>query len=127
MGSNIDEQLRILSNESKSKDETDEKRTSLPQETIPLLASERLRAEIDKLNEDIENLKQDREQRKVFSLRIFSFICLYMFAAMTIVFLCGFGLMRLSDAVIITLLTTTLAAVIGIFNFVVKYLFWHKQ
>ena len=103
MGSNIDEQLRILSNESKSKDETDEKRTSLPQETIPLLASERLRAEIDKLNEDIENLKQDREQRKVFSLRIFSFICLYMFAAMTIVFLCGFGLMRLSDAVIITL------------------------
>jgi hypothetical protein len=47
--------------------------------------------------------------------------------AMVIVFLSGLGVMSLSDNVLITLLTTTLADVIGVFIFVAKYLFHSKS
>lgn len=79
----------------------------------------------DRLNEEIEDSKQDRSQRKIFSFRIFWFMCAYMILSLIVVFCCGIGCMRLSDAVLIALLTTTLANVIGVFNFVAKYLF-HK-
>lgn len=79
----------------------------------------------DRLHEEIEDAKQDRAQRKIFSFYIFGFMCAYMAAAMAVVFLCGLGVMSLSDPVLITLLTTTLANVIGVFAFVAKYLF-HK-
>lgn len=79
----------------------------------------------DKLHEEIEDSRQDRSQRKIFSYCIFGFMCLYMGVALSIVFMCGLGSMALSDATLITLLTTTLANVIGVFNFVAKYLF-HK-
>ena len=39
--------------------------------------------------------------------------------------LAGFGVLLLSDTVLIALLTTTTADVIGIFLVVVKYLFYH--
>lgn len=81
---------------------------------------------IQRLDEEIKDLQQDREQRKVLSYALFGFMCFYMFGALTAVFLCGFGLMRLSDTVQITLLTTTLADVIGIFSFVAKYLYHNK-
>lgn len=81
---------------------------------------------IERLNEEIEDLKQDRQQRKVFSSRIFIFMCAYMAVSLIIVFLCGLEWMKLDPAVIITLLTTTLANVIGVFNFVAKYLFHNK-
>lgn len=81
--------------------------------------------EVEKQNESIKDLRQDREQRKTFSSRIFIFMCLYMFVAIVIVFMCGLGCMKLEESVLITLLTTTLANVIGVFNFVAKYLF-HK-
>ena len=44
-----------------------------------------------------------------------------------VVFLDGYGIIFLSDKVLITLLTTSLANVIGIFNFVAKYLFHPKK
>ena len=84
------------------------------------------RTAIEKLREEVQGLKQDREQRKVFSYSIFAFMCIYMAIAMLIVFLCGLGVMLLSDGVLITLLTTTLADVIGVFIFVAKYLFHSK-
>lgn len=83
------------------------------------------RKRIERQSEEIENIKQDRSQRKSFSYYIFGFMCLYMAASITIVFLCGFNKMCLKESILITLLTTTLANVIGIFNFVAKYLF-HK-
>lgn len=73
--------------------------------------------------EDYLSKKQDREQRKRFALWIFCFMCGYMAVALLIVFLCGFGLMYLSDNVLIVLIGTTLADVIGVFNFVARYLF----
>ncbi len=86
-------------------------------------AIESQRQAIKQKDEEIASLKQDREQRKDFSNRIFVFMCLYMFVAIVIVFCCGFGWMRLDPSVLITLLTTTLADVIGVFTFVAKYLF----
>lgn len=77
--------------------------------------------------EDYLGRKQDREQRKLFSALIFSFMCLYMASAMVAVFLCGFGLMKLSDAVVIALLTSTFADVISVFVLVAKYLFHSKE
>ena len=67
---------------------------------------------------------QDRTQRKEFAEKIFSFVCLYMFSVFFILFLCGSpGNFRLSNSVLITLLGTTTANVIGILIIVVKYLF----
>lgn len=84
------------------------------------------RKKIERLNEEIEDLKQDRSQRKIFSYCIFGFMCLYMAASIVVVFLCGFGCMQLDNSILVTLLTTTLANVIGVFNFVAKYLFHNK-
>ena len=81
---------------------------------------------IERLDEEIKDLRQDRQQRKIFGYCIFGFMCAYMAAALAIVFFCGLGCMRLSDKVLITLLTTTLADVIGIFSFVAKYLYRNK-
>lgn len=53
-------------------------------------------------------------------------MCVYMAVALLIVFLCGLFVMYLSDTVLVTLLTTTLADVIGIFGFVAKYLYHNK-
>lgn len=81
--------------------------------------------ELEERDESLRGHKQDREQRKIFSSRIFIFMCAYMLISLIIVFCCGLGFMYLSDAILITLLTTSLANVIGVFNFVAKYLF-HK-
>lgn len=86
-------------------------------------AIEKQRQAIEQKDEEIASLKQDREQRKDFSKRIFVFMCLYMFVAISIVFCCGFEWMELDNSVLITLLSTTLANVIGVFTFVAKYLF----
>lgn len=82
---------------------------------------------IQRLDEEIKDLQQDREQRKYLSYALFGFMCFYMLIALSIVFCCGFGWMTLQDKVLITLMTTTLADVIGIFSFVAKYLYHNKS
>lgn len=90
------------------------------------LALESRRKEIERQNEEIEDLKQDRGQRRIFSYCIFGFMCVYMATAVAIVFLCGLECITLDDSVVITLLSTALANVIGVFTFVAKYLFHYK-
>ena len=85
------------------------------------------RKKIARLDEEIKDLQQDRDQRRFLSYALFGFMCVYMLLAIIIVFCCGRGFMYLSDKVQITLLTTTLADVIGIFSFVAKYLYHNKQ
>lgn len=71
----------------------------------------RLEAETRKLELENQSLEgdnigdsQDRVQRKEFAEKIFSFVCLYMFAVFFILFLCGSpGSFKLSDTVLITL------------------------
>ena len=78
------------------------------------------------LLEDYFGKKQDREQRGKFSLWIFVFVCAYMVLALIILILCGYGVLDLPNGVIVAMLTTTTANVIGLFAIVAKYLFHPK-
>ena len=98
---------------------------SLDEEGKALLAALQKKNQLQ--DEKIKDLQQDREQRKILSYALFGFMCLYMVAALVVVFLCGFRIMYLSDTILGILLTTTLADVIGIFSFVVKYLYHSKS
>lgn len=75
--------------------------------------------------EEYKGKRQDREQRKDFAERIFSFLIWYMVVVGVILFLSGITVNHfyLSDTVLVTLLGTTTANVIGIFIVVAKYLF----
>ena len=71
---------------------------------------------------------QDREQRKEFAEKIFEFVRSYMIAVFVMLFLKAITpRFYLSDNVIITLLGTTTANVIGILIIVVTYLFSRKR
>lgn len=74
-------------------------------------------------SEILESNRQDRLERKQFARKIFWLLIAFLAATMAIVALCGCRVLSLSDVVVVALLTTTSANVIGIFVFVVKYLF----
>lgn len=78
--------------------------------------------------ENIGN-EQNRNQRKEFAERIFSFVSLYMFFVFLLLFLsgCEYAYFHLSDTVLVTLLGTTTANVISVLVIVVTYLFSRKQ
>ncbi|MDR2813784.1 MAG: hypothetical protein LBB79_03900 [Prevotellaceae bacterium] len=84
---------------------------------------ERDRVNIDLRREVLESNKQDRQERKKFANKIFWLLVVFLTVVMAIVFLSGFCAMKLPSTVMVTLLATTSANVIGIFIFVVKYLF----
>lgn len=84
------------------------------------------KAKVERLKSEIKDIEQDRPERKRFSNYIFVFMCAYVLAAIVMVILSGCGVLTLSDTVLVTLLTTALADVIGVFTFVAKYLF-HRR
>lgn len=118
--------LSEFSGEEPKLGEEDESDISLKEESPIEETISYQRTKLKKANEEIEGLKQDREQRKTFSRWIFIFTCAYMVVTLAIVCLCAFSVMRLSDTILVTLLTTTLTEVLGMFAFVAKYLFHHK-
>lgn len=73
--------------------------------------------------EDYTSKKQDREQRKQFSIWIFGIVCVYLLIVLVLLYLTGFSLTILSDTVLVSLLTTTTANVIGLLVIVARYLF----
>lgn len=81
--------------------------------------------ELEYKKEELESRRQDRKQRGKFSIAIFSFMGIYMLIVVIILMRVGNSSIYLSDKVIISLLTTTTAEIIGIFTIVAKYLF-HK-
>lgn len=96
------------------------------------LAKEQLREarlKNEALEEENRGDSQDRDQRKDFAERIYSFAAIYMFGVFVILFLSGTETtnFKLSDNVLITLLGTTTANVIGILIIVVTYLFSRKK
>lgn len=108
-------------------EENEEENADLTQgNNMSLVVEERERLRNQLMEADIKDRNQDRDQRRNFASKIFIFMCFYMAVALLIVACCGFGWMYLSDTVLITLLTTTLADVIGIFSFVTKYLYHNK-
>lgn len=84
------------------------------------------RKKIEKLDEELQDLRQDRGQRRVFSYVLFGFMSVYVLLILAVVVCCGVGCMRLSDTVLVTLLSTTVADVVGVFSFVAKYLYRSK-
>lgn len=71
---------------------------------------------------------QDRNQRRIFAISVFLFVVLYMAAVMTILFIQGFcDSFYLDKSVLITLLATTTANVLGVLVIVVTYLFCRKK
>ena len=75
--------------------------------------------------ERLENLKQDRKERKVYANKAFRLICWYLGIVTALLIAAGVEVIPfyLSEAVELALLTTTTANVLTIFYFVMKYLF----
>lgn len=92
---------------------------------------ERRKREAEARHLEIQNESdtQDRDQRKDFAERVYYFACVYMVFVFLILFLSGStGVnFKLNDSVLITLLRTTTANVIGVFAIVVTYLFSRKK
>lgn len=120
---------KLFSSESKKKEEQLEQKTHLSKDDEEMLRKE---AEIDALQtendirkEELKGRIQDREQRKEFAIQIYHFLCFYLSSVLFLVVLSATPLIKfeLTEGIIITLLTTTTANIIGIFILVVKYLF----
>lgn len=92
---------------------------------------ERRKREAEARHLEIQNESdtQDRDQRKDFAERVYYFACVYMVFVFLILFLSGStgAHFKLNDSVLITLLRTTTANVIGVFAIVVTYLFSRKK
>ena len=76
--------------------------------------------------ENIADRQQDRLERKKYAARVFNFLVLFTFTVLLIVVLNGLSnwiCFYLSDSVLITLITTSLATIVGIFLIVMRYLF----
>lgn len=123
------ELAKLINPESSNNYPSGENTTQIDEEDVDKL---RGREEVDALKvanklkwEELKCREQDREQRKRYADYIFVFLCIYMVLVFTVLILCGCcGVgFCLSDSVIIALITTTTANIIGIFIFVVRYLF----
>lgn len=81
--------------------------------------------EYKKLIEEVESIRQDREERKVYASKTFDFLCVYMMCVGLLLFMSGSttASLQLSDSVLIVILGTTTTNVLGIFYFVANYLF----
>jgi len=75
--------------------------------------------------ERLDSNIQDRSQRKEFTNKIFWMLVSFLFVTMVFVFLNALKCIpfEISDTVMVALLTTSSANVVGIFLVVVKYLF----
>lgn len=129
----IPEKLRSILDkinlESSKNEPKQEERTEIKDDEIELI---RKREKVKTMtvankirNEELENRRQDRAQRKVYADNLFTFLCFYMILVFFILYKSGslYNSFELSDSVIIALITTTTANIIGIFAFVVRYLF----
>lgn len=78
--------------------------------------------------EEYLSSKQDREQRKDYAIRLYELVCCYLLFMFLLIVVSGLDIadFHLSDAVLVTLLGTTTATVLGLFRFVAKYLFRTK-
>jgi hypothetical protein len=79
--------------------------------------------ELRKLTAEADKMVQDNQGRREFSRSIFRVTVAWMFLVLAVVCLCASSKWHLSDSVLIALITTTTATVIGIFIIVANYLF----
>ncbi len=95
--------------------------------TLTDIEKENSLVDLNLRREELEGKKQDRLQRKGYADKIFILLCLYLSAVMMLLYFNGFGLTNLEASVLIALVTTSAANVIGIFILVAKYLFHTKE
>lgn len=125
---NLDDKLKKVSEASDSSNVSEKKYDDIEgrikeQELI------KLQYENDARKVENESETQNKQQRKDFAERIYSFAAIYMLGVFLLLFLSGTETInfKLSDNVLITLLGTTTANVIGILIIVVTYLFSRKK
>jgi hypothetical protein len=89
------------------------------------LDNARLRADVERLLQQNEDLVQDRNQRKKYATRLFRLIVGWLIVSVAIVLLHGFPSIpfKLSGTVLVTLIGSTTASVLGLFAIVANYLF----
>jgi len=95
--------------------------------TLTDIEKEKSLVDLHLRREELEGRKQDRIQRKGYADKIFVLLCVYLFIVMVLLYFNGFGLTRLDSSVLIAIVTTSAANVIGIFILVAKYLFHTKE
>lgn len=107
----------------RDKERREESVAGLSEQQVEDLRSMALDNDIKK--EALEGQKQDRAQRKEFADMIFRFVEVYLLCVLGLLIMAGVEDVNfdLSDGVLIAILGTTTANVIGVFNFVAKYLF----
>ncbi|MCD8304507.1 MAG: hypothetical protein LUC86_06755 [Prevotellaceae bacterium] len=103
----------------------DDYKESLREDDYRRLDLEGKATELDIRKERLNALTQDRKQRKNFAVVIFGMMCLYLAAVLALVYMCGLSAAALSGTVLVTLLGTTTANIIGLFAIVTRYLFHH--
>ena len=79
--------------------------------------------ELQLLKAQIQKFEYDNESRREFSRNIFAVVVVWMFLVFMVVVQCALGKWHLPDPVLIALITTTTANVIGIFIIVANYFF----
>lgn len=68
-------------------------------------------------------IEEDMRARKHYARALFILVCSWLGIALAIVILVGWKVLALSDAVLIALITTTTASVIGLFAIVARYFY----
>lgn len=102
---------------------TDDKQVVITPQDIEF---EHKKVELNIKKEELVSNIQDRTERKRYADKLFVFLSVFVAIMLLIVFLNGFNILKLDNSVIITLISTTAANIIGIFIYVVKYLFQTK-
>ena len=80
----------------------------------------------EKERQELESMKQDMILRKTFAKSIFWVVVSYIGVVFVVLFLYGFSFLKISDAVLITLLGTTTANILSLLVIVFNYLFPKK-
>jgi hypothetical protein len=88
-----------------------------------LSLSEEIDYELKLKEAQLESYQQDVKERKRYAFWIFFMVAIWLLLILLIIFLVGLGIMTLSDAVVISLITSTTINVAAFFLVVTKYLF----
>lgn len=123
--SDIGDLLKELQDDNKKKEKSQEESTNLTKDDEKKLRLEAYKIQNDISREELEGKQQDRTLRKELGNKIYDFVSFYMFFVFFILVLSGIrcNSFTLSDTVLITILGTTTANVIGVLIIVATYYF----
>ena len=99
----------------------------------PYSSQELQNNELRRLNEDLKNLRQDRDERKSYASKLYWLVLTWLTLILLIIILQGLTLPNISpsfhldNTILITLITTTTANIAAFFLVVVRYLFRPKN